>query len=103
MKTEQFTRLSNETKCNHVSYNVEGSFQCLTSVERAIKQVGENEVEVFVVDNDSVDATCEIVKTKFPWVNLIENKENMAFCKTIKLLRFQRVNMFSFKSRYGCF
>ena len=50
-----------------VSYNVEGFLsQCLTSVERAIKQVGENEVEVFIVDNDSVDATCEIVKTKFP-------------------------------------
>ena len=63
-----------------VSYNVEGFLsQCLTSVERAIKQVGENEVEVFVVDNDSVDATCEIVKTKFPWVNLIENKENTGF------------------------
>ena len=63
-----------------VSYNVEGFLsQCLTSVERAIKQVGENEVEVFVVDNDSVDATCEIVKTKFPWANLIENKENTGF------------------------
>ena len=63
-----------------VSYNVEGFLiQCLVSVERAISKVGVETVEVFVVDNDSVDGTCEVVKRKFPWVNLIENKENTGF------------------------
>ena len=63
-----------------VSYNVEGFLtQCLVSVERAIAKVGVEKVEVFVVDNDSVDGTCEVVKRKFPWVNLIENKENSGF------------------------
>ncbi len=63
-----------------VSYNVEKFlFQCLVSVERAIDQVGQDLVEVFVVDNDSVDGTCSVVKEKFPWVTLIENKENTGF------------------------
>ena len=63
-----------------VSYNVESFLtQCLVSVERAISQVGTDQVEVFVVDNDSVDGTCDIVKRKFPWVTLIENKENTGF------------------------
>ena len=63
-----------------VSYNVEKFLsQCLVSVERAIDQVGKDLVEVFVVDNDSVDGTCAVVKEKFPWVSLIENKENTGF------------------------
>ncbi|MBM72295.1 MAG: hypothetical protein CL847_05890 [Crocinitomicaceae bacterium] len=63
-----------------VSYNVEGFLtQCLVSVERAISKVVADQIEVFVVDNDSVDGTCEIVKRKFPWVKLIENKENTGF------------------------
>ena len=63
-----------------VSYNVEKFLnQCLVSVERAIQHVGTAEVEVFVVDNDSVDGTCDLVKSKFPWVTLIENKENTPY------------------------
>ncbi len=68
-----------------VSYNVEGFLaQCLVSVSRAIKHYSEasgnaNAVEVFVVDNISVDGTTQMVKSKFPWVKLIENKENVGF------------------------
>ena len=68
-----------------VSYNVEAFLaQCLVSVERAIKHYseasGKNDViEVCVVDNISVDGTTEMVKTKFPWVKLIENTENVGF------------------------
>jgi GT2 family glycosyltransferase len=63
-----------------VSYNVEAFLsQCLVSVERAVSRVGEEEVEVFVVDNDSVDGTCEIVRRKFPKVNLIANSTNSGF------------------------
>jgi GT2 family glycosyltransferase len=68
-----------------VSYNVEAFLaQCLVSVERAITHYsevsGKNDViEVCVVDNISVDGTTEMVKTKFPWVKLIENTENVGF------------------------
>jgi GT2 family glycosyltransferase len=39
------------------------------------------EYEVFVVDNGSEDGTQGIVKRDFPWVTLIENGENLGFCK----------------------
>ena len=68
-----------------VSYNVEAFLsQCLVSVERAITHYsdasGKNDViEVCVVDNISVDGTTEMVRTKFPWVKLVENTENVGF------------------------
>ena len=62
-----------------VNYNVEYFLeQCLYSVEKAIKGI---EAEVFVVDNVSVDGSCDMVKRKFPWVTLIENSENVGFSK----------------------
>jgi len=71
-----------------VSYNVEHFLaQCLVSVERAIEnfsgQTSSSSVliEVFVVDNISVDGTCKMVKERFPWVKLIENSENVGFSK----------------------
>ncbi len=39
------------------------------------------EGEVFVVDNNSVDGSMQMVKQKFPWVIAIENKENLGFSK----------------------
>lgn len=63
-----------------VSYNVEAFLsQCLVSVERAIERVGKDQVEVFIVDNISVDGTCAMVKEKFPQYTLIENTENVGF------------------------
>ena len=63
-----------------VSYNVETFLaQCLVSVERAVEQVGTNDVEVFVVDNISVDGTCDMVEQRFPNVKLIRNTENVGF------------------------
>ena len=38
-------------------------------------------VEIFVVDNLSVDGSVEMVKSKFPSVKLIENKTNLGFSK----------------------
>lgn len=62
-----------------VNYNVEHFLeQCLLSVEEACKTV---QAEVYVVDNNSVDGSCAMVKEKFPWVKLIENKENVGFSK----------------------
>lgn len=71
-----------------VSYNVEHFLaQCLISVERAIENYSNqtpsnpSQIDVFVVDNISVDGTCEMVKERFPWVTLIENSENVGFSK----------------------
>ena len=71
-----------------VSYNVEHFLaQCLVSVERAIANFSDqtpsnaSQIDVFVVDNISVDGTCEMVKERFPWVTLIENSENVGFSK----------------------
>ena len=62
-----------------VNYNVEHFLeQCLHSVEKSIKDL---DVEVFVVDNNSVDGSMAMVKRKFPWAKRIENKENLGFSK----------------------
>ncbi len=37
--------------------------------------------EVWVVDNQSVDGSVQMVKEKFPWVKLIANKDNVGFSK----------------------
>jgi GT2 family glycosyltransferase len=37
--------------------------------------------EVIVLDNGSEDETVATVKAQYPWVTLIENKENLGFCR----------------------
>ncbi len=37
--------------------------------------------ETIVVDNASTDGSVEIVKTKYPWIKLIKNKENVGFAR----------------------
>lgn len=60
-----------------VNYNVQHFLeQCLHSVRKASKNVS---TEVFVVDNNSVDGSVNMVKEKFPEVQLIENKKNTGF------------------------
>jgi GT2 family glycosyltransferase len=60
-----------------VNYNVEYFLeQCLNSVYKALGNV---EGEVFVVDNNSIDSSVEMVEKKFPQVKLIANKENFGF------------------------
>lgn len=51
---------------------------CLKSVEAAISTI---DAEIIVVDNNSKDESCEMVKQLFPEVILIENKENLGFSK----------------------
>ena len=60
-----------------VNYNVKDFLeQCLFSVDNAIKNIS---AEVFIVDNNSVDNSCQMVKDKFPQFKLIENKHNPGF------------------------
>jgi GT2 family glycosyltransferase len=60
-----------------VSYNVEKLlFDCLTSLVKASKNIN---TEIFVVDNNSNDDSCNMVNNKFPFVKLIENKINVGF------------------------
>jgi GT2 family glycosyltransferase len=60
-----------------VNYNVQPFLeQCLLSVLNAGKKI---DIEVFVVDNNSVDGSVAMVKERFPFVQLIENKKNTGF------------------------
>lgn len=62
-----------------VSYNVRQYLTaCLDSVSLALKGI---EGEVFVVDNNSSDDSVETVCRDYPWVHLINNKENLGFSK----------------------
>lgn len=62
-----------------VNYNVEFFLeQCLNSVFAALKHV---DGEVFVVDNNSIDGSVDMVRAKFPQVKLIANKVNTGFSK----------------------
>ena len=58
-----------------VSYNFEPWMErCLGSL-----QASEYPVDVVVVDNCSSDCTVEIVKSRYPWVRLLQNGKNLGF------------------------
>ncbi len=60
-----------------VNYNVRYFLeQALLSVQKAIQGI---EAEVFVVDNNSVDDSVEMVQARFPEVILMTNKDNPGF------------------------
>jgi len=60
-----------------VNYNVRHFLeQALLSVQKAAQGL---DVEVFVVDNNSVDGSVKMVQEKFPAVKLINNRKNTGF------------------------
>jgi O-antigen biosynthesis protein len=62
-----------------VNYNVEYFLeQCINSCLKAMETVP---CELFVVDNNSIDGSVDMVRAKFPQVHLIANKENLGFSK----------------------
>ncbi|MGY0391978.1 glycosyltransferase family 2 protein [Bizionia sp. KMM 8389] len=62
-----------------LNYNVRYFLElCLKSVEKALEGI---DAEIIVVDNQSPDTSCEMVKKLFPNVNLIENPTNSGFSK----------------------
>lgn len=62
-----------------LNYNVRYFLElCVLSVQNALDQI---EGEIIVVDNDSQDDSCEMMKQRFPTIKLIENKDNCGFPK----------------------
>lgn len=60
-----------------VSYNTKNlTKDCLNSIFNNTKDLN---FEVFVVDNNSKDGTCEMIENDFPQVHLIKNAENKGF------------------------
>lgn len=51
---------------------------CVLSVQNAIQNI---DAEIIVIDNNSQDDSCAMMKQRFPNVKLIENKENSGFPK----------------------
>lgn len=52
--------------------------QCIASVKKSIAAV---DAEIIVIDNNSEDHSCKLVKKHFPNVKLIENKTNSGFSR----------------------
>lgn len=61
-----------------VNYN---TLDYLSGCLESVLQQSNISFETIVVDNNSRDQSCFMVKEKFSWVNLIENKENLGFAK----------------------
>ncbi len=61
-----------------VNYNVRHFLaKCLDSIMSS--DLGAYKIEVYVVDNNSVDGSQSFIKENYPWVTFIENKENVGF------------------------
>lgn len=62
-----------------LNYNVRFFLeQCVASVQEGLSNI---EGEIIVVDNDSSDDSCEMIKSRFPNVKLIKNNSNLGFPK----------------------
>jgi GT2 family glycosyltransferase len=62
-----------------LNYNVRYFLElCVLSVINAVQNL---DAEIIVIDNNSQDDSCEMMKNRFPNIKLIENKENVGFPK----------------------
>ena len=62
-----------------LNYNVRYFLeQCVLSVQKALENI---DGEIIVIDNNSSDDSCAMMKELFPNIKLIENKENLGFPK----------------------
>jgi len=62
-----------------LNYNVRYFLElCVLSVKNALKNI---DSEIIVIDNNSSDDSCEMIKRRFPNVKLIENDQNLGFPK----------------------
>lgn len=62
-----------------VNYNVKEFLE--NSLQSILKATSRISYEIIVVDNASDDGSIELIKSKFPEVKLIENKENIGFSR----------------------
>ncbi|WP_291285580.1 glycosyltransferase family 2 protein [Flavobacterium sp.] len=77
-----------------LNYNVRYFLeQCVLSVQDAIASL---DAEIIVVDNNSSDESCLMMKTKFPTVKLIQNDTNFGFPKG------NNVGVAEAKGKYVC-
>lgn len=73
------TRVTRDVSVIIVNYNVRDFLeQCLHSLRRACQHL---KAEVFVVDNASRDSSAQMVRRRFPWVQLMENRINVGFAR----------------------
>jgi GT2 family glycosyltransferase len=85
-----------------VNYNVANFLeQCLNSVFAASQNL---RIEVFVVDNNSVDGSVTLVREKFPSVQLLANTDNVGFSKANnQAIHLSKGTLcFIAQPRYGC-
>ena len=62
-----------------LNYNVRYFLElCVLSAQKAIQNL---DAEIIVVDNNSSDDSCAMMKQRFPNIKFIENKENLGFPK----------------------
>ncbi len=62
-----------------LNYNVRYFLeQCVLSVQKALSTI---DAEIIVIDNNSSDESCAMIKELFPNIKLIENEENLGFPK----------------------
>ncbi len=62
-----------------LNYNVRYFLElCVLSTQKAIQNL---DAEIIVIDNNSPDDSCAMMKQRFPNIKLIENKENSGFPK----------------------
>ena len=62
-----------------LNYNVRYFLElCILSVQNALVEI---DSEIIVIDNNSQDDSCEMMKTRFPNVKLIQNSDNVGFSK----------------------
>ena len=66
---------------------------CLLSIFEKVKNL---DFEVFVVDNNSHDGSCEMIKQEFPQVKLIKNTENKGFASANNIAIRQSIAKYVF-------
>ncbi len=77
-----------------LNYNVRYFLElCVISVQKATENI---DAEIIVVDNNSLDSSCEMMKSRFPNIKFIENKENLGFPKG------NNIGVASAKGEYIC-
>lgn len=77
-----------------LNYNVRYFLElCVLSVQQAVKGL---DAEIIVVDNNSPDDSCAMMKQRFPDITLIENKENSGFPKG------NNIGVAAAKGKYVC-